>query len=286
MLNVFSLGILGPDGTFTSEAGFDYIQRRGLEADVEFYETIAESIKAIDRGEVERSIVPILNSTRNASWVNETLKYLQDFDAIKIYDEQNLRIDHNLASLPGSELEDITYVHSKDKALEQCKESLSELCPGAEHIHEDSTARAAKVVSEMNEKSRAAVVPERAAEKYDLNIITRRIQDRDENKTRFLVLGEKDHEPTGNDKTTVIFEYENVREPNLLVNDLEEFSRRDISLAYLQSIPKDGKLDEFTFYCDIHGHRKDEKVREALDYLKNDENLSYYKLLGSYPEFG
>lgn len=286
VLGVFSLGALGPDGTFTSEAAFDYLERKRLEADVEFYETIAKSVEGICRGDVDRSIVPILNSTKSASWVNETLKYLQDFDDIKIYDEQNLRIEHNLASLPDSKPEDITYVHSKDEALEQCRENLSELCPGANSIPEDSTAKAAKVVSELNEKNRAAVVPERAAEKYGLEILSRRIQDRDKNKTRFLVLAEEDHEPTGHDKTTVIFEYENVRKPNLLVNDLEEFSRRGISLAYLQSIPKDGKLDEFTFYCDIYGHRNDEEMKEALDSLKNDETLSYYKLLGSYPEFG
>ena len=80
-----------------------------------------------------------------------------------------------------------------------------------------------------------------------------------------------------------MFEFKDVARSGILVDVLKEFSSREISLAYLQSLPKEGSLDEFTFYCDILGHREDENVREALRIIGDYKNLAFFKILGSYP---
>jgi len=284
MTSKIKLGLLGPDGTFTAEAGIEYSMRRELEPEMVWYKTIEECFAAVEEDEVDRAVVPILNSTRGASWVNETLKRLRDSD-VMIYDEQILQIRHNLAALPGVGLEDIRYIHSKDKALQQCRKNLLRLCPYAEFRDESSTAAAAQKIRKLNERQRSALVPKRAAELYNLEILAEDVQDYPNNKTRFIVISRHDNEPTGKDKTTAIFEFHGVDRPSLLYNIMKELAERNISLAYLQSIPKDGELDEFTFYCDIHGHRKDRLMSEAIKTIERDENLSYWKVLGSYPIF-
>jgi len=276
------IGLLGPDGTFTAEAGFRYCKKKNMKTEIIWYNSIEKCFDGVDKEEVERAVVPILNSTADASWVNETLKKLRNNGAV-ICDEQILDIRHNLLVLPRTKLEDIVYIHSKDKAIQQCKKYLSRYLSKAELVNENSTAYAAMKIKEIGEKSRAAIATLRAAELYGLKVLGRGIQDDQRNKTRFIVVGKKDSERTGRDKTTLLFEFKDVARSGILVDVLKEFSSREISLAYLQSLPKEGSLDEFTFYCDILGHREDENVREALRIIGDYKNLAFFKILGSYP---
>ena len=246
------------------------------------YERITECFDAVDNGEVGLAVVPLLNSTTDAAWVNETLKKLRDNGA-RIYGEHITPIRHNVAALPGTTLADILYVHSKDKALQQCSMTLGRLCPQACLVEEKSTAAAAKKLVELQDKSRAVVVTARAAQLYGLELLYADVQDNPENKTKFVVIGKEDHTPTGKDKTTLIFEFHKVRRPRLVYNVIKELAERDINLTYLQSVPKDGKLDEFTFYCDVEGHRLDARVAQALTSIERNPALSYWKVLGSYP---
>ena len=74
-----------------------------------------------------------------------------------------------------------------------------------------------------------------------------------------------------------------MQRPYLLYELLGEFASREISLAYLQSLPKEGSLEEFTFYAEIFGHRTNEKIKEAFHFISKKNFLSYWKVLGSYP---
>ena len=187
------IGLLGPDGTFTAEAGFRYCKKKNMKTEIIWYNSIEKCFDGVDKEEVERAVVPILNSTADASWVNETLKKLRNNGAV-ICDEQILDIRHNLLVLPRTKLEDIVYIHSKDKAIQQCKKYLSRYLSKAELVNENSTAYAAMKIKEIGEKSRAAIATLRAAELYGLKVLGRGIQDDQRNKTRFIVVGKKDSE--------------------------------------------------------------------------------------------
>jgi prephenate dehydratase len=277
-----AIGILGPDGTFSAEAGLEYCEKRELKTAVKWYDTIDKCFDGVDEGKVGIAIVPLLNSTSGAAWVNETLRKLRDNHA-RIYDEHVLLVRYHLAVSPGAGLGDISVVHSKDKALQQCNKTLTALLPGASLQEMNSTAAAACYVRDRAENYRAAVINRRAAELYSLEILRSDVQDEKENRTRFIVISKNDHEPTGNDKTTVMFEFRDVKRPSLLCEVLNELADRRISLSYIQSLPRDGKLDEFTFYCDLQGHRKEPLVAEALQAIGKNPHLRFWKVLGSYP---
>ncbi len=125
----------------------------------------------------------------------------------------------------------------------------------------------------------AAIASARAAEIYGLKIIAREIEDNPNNFTRFFILSREDSPPSGNDKTSVVFSVKN--KPGALYGALDEFARRNINLAKLESRPTRQKPWQYNFYLDFEGHREDRPAQEALENL---EKISIFvKVLGSYP---
>lgn len=274
-------GLLGPKGTHTEEAGQEYCQRNESNYQIKLLKTIEDCFIALENMEVDKTIVPLLNSTRSASWVNETLQGLRD-RKVKIYSEYVSIIKHHLAVLPGVNLRDVKKIYSKDKAYQQCVKNISSICKDFHFVNFNSTADAAKKLLISKEKESAVITTKRAAKMYNLDILAENVHDDPLNKTKFIVLGRYYYHKTGNDKTTLLFEFKDVEEPGLLGDVLHHFSENKISLAYIQSIPK-GKLDDFTFYCEIFGHLEDKNVNLAIEKIKNNQNIDYFKVLGSYP---
>ena len=100
-----------------------------------------------------------------------------------------------------------------------------------------------------------------------------------------MAVGLRCHAPTGDDKTTILFEFKDVEKPCLLEGVLRRLADDGISMSYLQSIPANGSLDEFTFYMDMRGHMFENHVGKALHAIKDDKDVSFLKVLGSYPAF-
>ena len=120
----------------------------------------------------------------------------------------------------------------------------------------------------------------RAADLYGLKIAAQDIQDYKDNSTRFIVVGKQDHEPTGHDKTSVVFSLIEDR-PGGLYDVLGEFAKCNINLTKIESRPSKKKLGNYIFFIDFQGHKADKEVKNILNNIKN--KISYVKILGSYP---
>ena len=175
-------------------------------------------------------------------------------------------------------MDDITDVYSHSQAIAQCQEFISK--NKIQPHYAVSTASAAKSI--LGDKTKAAIGNSKAAEIYNLEIIKPNIQDLDNNETRFVVLSKKDHEPTNNDKTSIIFSiYED--KPGMLYKILGVFEKNHINLTKIESRPSKKGLGKYLFFVDFYGHRNDENIKEILSEI---DNLTYFlKVLGSYPEF-
>ena len=105
------------------------------------------------------------------------------------------------------------------------------------------------------------------------------IEDNHNNSTRFLVIGERDTDPSGNDKTSIIVSTKN--DSGALYSLLEPLSKHNVSMTRIESRPSKHNNWEYIFYLDLNGHIKDSSLKKVNDEIKKEASL--YRFLGSYP---
>ena len=101
-----------------------------------------------------------------------------------------------------------------------------------------------------------------AAQLYGLTILSDNIEDRPDNATRFLIIGQQAVEPSGDDKTSVVVAMRN--EPGALHHLLEPFHRHQIDLTRVETRPSQTGPWTYVFFLDFIGHQGDEKISATL----------------------
>ncbi|MFQ6028777.1 MAG: prephenate dehydratase [Dehalococcoidia bacterium] len=269
------VGYFGPAGTYTEEAALRYDSG----AELLPYPTIAAVYQAVSEGEAEEGVVPIENSLEGS--VNYTLDLLISRSDLSIAHEIVLPIEHCLMVNPGTDISQVQIIYSHPQSLAQCRNFLEQTFPQAQPTASLSNSAA---VADMKESrvTAAAIAPQRAAELYGAEIIDRGIQDSPNNVTRFVVLAQADHPPSGQDKTSIMFSFQE-DSPGVLYEALGVFAQRKINLAKIESRPTRESLGRYNFLIDIEGHRMEPLLQEALVAL--GKQVSLLKVLGSYPRW-
>jgi chorismate mutase/prephenate dehydratase len=268
------IAYLGPEATYTHQAA---ISNFGVSLDYHSIKTIPDVFGEVDSGAADYGVVPIENSTEGA--VFHSMDMLVESD-LHICSQVYMPIEHCLIS--QSPLEEINEVRSKDQALGQCREWLRTNLPDAEVVDLVSTAEAVRLAKET--KGIAAVASALSAQRYGVKIQARGIQDREDNVTRFLVIGKTQAKPLGDgrDKTSLVISLRD--EVGALEKTLQAFAKRGINLSKIESRPSRKKAWDYYFFIDLIGHYEDEAVQAAVQDLKG--HCPLVKWLGSYPNLG
>lgn len=259
----------GQPGTFTHQAARS---RFGGSVEYAACQTVSQVFSAVRKKTAEYGVVPIENSTEGP--VNPTLDELTE-TPLKIYAEICLPVEHHLMS--RAESETIRAIYSHPQVLGQCRQWLAQNFPHADQIPSASTARAAEIAAAQ--EGAAAIASRLAAEIFDLPIRFSGIQDRAENATRFLVLGRRYGDPTGRDKTSVVFKVQH--KVGALFDALAPFHRCALNMTKIESRPSQKQVWEYWFFVDFEGHTQEPKVQEALKELES--HCMTLTVLGSYP---
>lgn len=268
---------LGPEGTFTEEALLSLDEAR--DAELIPCASVPDVVHRVAAGDVDAGLVPIENSIEGS--VNVTLDTLAfSADQVQIAGEVVRPIRHALLGVEGAARAAITDVVSHPHATAQCRDYLARALPGARIHAANSTAEAARDVAERADAAWAAIGTALAGELYGLRVLDADIEDRDENKTRFVLVRTARAAATGTDKTSVVCFIEKDR-PGSLLAILHEFSDRQINLTKLESRPTKERLGEYCFFIDMEGHADEPPVRYAIDSLRT--KILDVKVLGSYP---
>lgn len=259
----------GPEATFTHQAA-----RSRFGSSVGYLPCleIGDVFAAVQKRTADYGVVPIENSTEGQ--VNPTLDELIS-TSLKIYAEICLPIRHHLMST--GPIEDVVRVYSHPQILGQCRHWLAEHLPRAELIPAASSARSAALAEQ--EPGSAAIASELAAELHGMNILRDNIQDEAGNMTRFLVLSRSVGEPTGSDKTSVVFKVRH--QTGALYDALAPLHTAALNMTKIESRPSRLKAWEYWFFVDFEGHLQDAPVKAALKELAG--HCDTLTLLGSYP---
>ena len=270
-----ALAFLGPHGTYTEEAALLY----DPSADLRPFPNISAVGRAVATEDTEEGVAPIENSIEGS--VNFTLDLLVSENSLLIRYEIVLPIEHYLMGKPGTRLEDVEVVYSHPQALAQCREYLERNFTNATRSASLSTALAVGDAMSSDLPS-VAIAPYRSAALYQAEILASGIQDVAANATRFVVLSKEDHEPTGDDKTSLFFTFAE-DQPGQLYAVMGEFAQREINLAKIESRPTKQSLGQYVFFVDCDGHREDPHMRDAIEEI--GRRVSSLRVLGSYPRW-
>jgi len=266
-----TVAFLGPEGTFSHLAT---IARFGNSSHFAPTDSIAEVFLQVERNAADYGIVPVENSW--AGVVPETLDTFMHSN-LRVVSEVYQAITHNLLA-HTDDLSKIKRLYTHFQPLAQCRQWLNNHLPHVEKIETSSTTKAAERSAEDPES--AAIATSLAAERYNLPIICEHIEDNSTNRTRFLVLGYNEPEPTGKDKTSLMFSVHN--RAGELVHALNAFQKYDVNLTMIESRPTKTEAWQYVFYIDVQGHARDNSVMKSLNELK--EQSLFVRILGSYPE--
>jgi len=261
----------GPEASFSHAAA---LKSFGRSAALVPARTISEVFAEVDKGRADFGVVPIENSTGGG--VYHTLDMFLE-SPLSICAELELPVHHYLLGRSSKSLASVRILFSHYQALAQCRNWVDAHVPNARVVESTSTAEAALQASKT--KGAAAIASKLAAEQYGLDILAPRIEDVVQNYTRFLVIGTAEPQPTGNDKTSIMFSIKD--RPGALFDMLLPFKKYKLNLTKIESRPTRTKAWEYIFFVDFKGHRSESRVRKALELL--ERSCVFLKVLGSYP---
>lgn len=265
---------LGPEGTFTQSAVFKHF---GHSVHALAVSTIDEVFHEVESGTADFGVAPIENSSEGTVNIHTLDMFLTS--PLKICGEIELRIHQHLMGRM-QDLKDIKRVCSHPQSLAQCRGWLAQHLPDVEKVPVASNAEAARRA--RDEEGTAALAGEAAAQLYGLRIIFNTVEDRDDNTTRFVVVGRKLFPPSGNDKTSVLVSARETEGPGVLLHLLGPLSKHGVNMTRIESRPSRKRKWDYVFFLDLDGHADEASVRKALDEIQSKASL--FKVLGSFPK--
>lgn len=264
------ISYLGPKGTFSYEACSRYCKETDEMVECK---TIPDTIMMLVNGEVEKAIVPIENSLQGG--VTETIDMLIENEDVYVIKELDLEIKQNLMANANYQLSEIEKVYSHTQAISQCKKYLIENSLFDKVITVESTAGAAKKVSESNEHV-ACIGNISCVKEYHLELLEEGIQDNKSNKTKFWILSKEQNVSVNKKKMSMVFRVKN--QPGALYRVLKIFDDYHLNLTKIESRPAKTVLGEYVFLIDIEiGNTKEDEVIQLMR-----ETGIFIRVLGKY----
>ena len=267
---------LGPQGSYSEIAKERFIQYFSSNCEFTPIDSIYKIMQALKRINSENlaAVIPIENSIEGV--VRETQDCLTSLaeKGYRIQGETDLSIEHALISY--GEKSQITVIKSHPQALAQCREYIYRnwndkitLTPVL------STSSAVSSLSQ-NDKTIAAIGNQYCASLYNTPILDYKINDEDNNTTRFILLSKIKPIKTNSNKVSISFSTENKAGAlNKVLTTLEKYG---LNMSYIDSRPSRKELGEYVFYIDFAGYIEDTNVNMALieiqAYVKMFEILS------------
>ncbi|QFU01905.1 P-protein [Halomonas sp. THAF5a] len=262
---------LGPEGTFTQQASLKHFGESAISLPMA---AIDEVFREVEAGAVNYGVVPVENSTEGV--INHTLDSFMD-SSLRICGEVVLRIHHHLLVGETTRRDKVSRIYSHPQSFAQCRKWLDAHFPHAERVPVSSNAEAARLVK--TEWHSAAIAGDMAAKLYGLSKLAEKIEDRPDNSTRFLIIGNQDVPISGEDKTSLVVAMRN--QPGALHDLLEPFHRHHIDMTRLETRPSRSGVWNYVFFIDFKGHREEPQVAAMLEEVKL--RAAEVKVLGSYP---
>tara|TARA_Y100000768_G_scaffold283909_1_gene218531 strand:- start:132 stop:974 length:843 start_codon:yes stop_codon:yes gene_type:complete len=262
---------LGPEGTNSDLAARNIFEDKAKFVPLPSIEDIFEKVAM---SHSYYGVIPFENSYQGV--INSSLNCLIDYD-LKILKEFNFSVSHHLCSANTDfDLNKIKKITSHPQVFGQCNNWIRNNLPGVEKVVATSTAEAASKAVENNEFF--CIANSYAIELFKLHTHLENIQDSNDNKTRFLVIGKSIEEKSDQNKTSVMINIAD--KPGSLMSILQPFTELNINMTRIETRPSRNNDYLHTFFIDFEGYYEDEVIIKLLEKLEDmSEEL---RIIGSY----
>ena len=241
-----------------------------------YFKSFDAVFEAIEQGMCQYGILPIENSTAGSVKKVYDLMIRHNFSIVRTF---RLKIDHNLLVKPGTKLTDIKEIYSHEQAIGQCGDFLAGL-PGVNAIPVANTAIAAEMVAKSDRTDVAALSSRSCAQLYGLECLASSVQDKGNNRTRFICISKNLEIYPGADKTSIMMILPH--KPGALYKVLARLYTLGINVTKLESRPIPDREFEFMFYFDLETSIYSEAFVQLMCEL--EDLCEEFKYLGSYSE--
>ena len=231
---------------------------------------------AIEKGLCQYGILPIENSTAGSVKKVYDLMIRHNFSIVRTF---RMKVDHCLLAKPGADLGDIKEIYSHEQAINQCSDFLKNF-PGIHVIPVENTAVAASMVAASDRTDVAAISSHNCQELYGLACLADSIQDKGNNRTRFICISKNLEIYPGSDKTSIMMVLNH--KPGALYKVLARMYVLGINVIKLESRPIPDRDFEFMFYFDLETSIYSQEFVQLMCEL--DDLCEEFKYLGSYTE--
>lgn len=268
-----SLSVLGPKGTYSTLAGDLFLDKFGIDLDIDYYSSIRKAGMAIKDSGI--GVLPIENTLDG--YVQETLDLVYEND-YHIIADLNLKVEFAFIA-NTSDLSKVKKVYAQFKARGQCLDFLDSY--NFDISETDSNITSLNKFEEELEPC-GAIIPMHALKKEYATVI-KNCEDSKNNYTRFIVVTKDDlkMQVPKNFKASLILEAKNDH-PGILYNLLAMFSIFDINLNAIMSRPTKEMLGRYYFYIEFSNKKENyDSILNVIDLIQKKADFKV-TLLGIY----
>lgn len=265
------IGYLGRPGSYSHQAATTLRP----EGDHVPYPSFDDLVAATEAGEVAEAVLPLENS--ESGRIPDVHRLVVSMELF-IGGELLLDVSHCLVT-PGPAVEaEIHSIFSHPQGFLQSSRFLKERFPDAQRRTRPDTATAVADVVEAGDRHMAAIGSEFAAKHYGATVLHKGISNREDNITRFVIVGREAVTDDAHDMSSLVIQVGH--KPGSLVKALAVFGSHDVNITKLETYMISERTELPTFYLDIGCGGEAENLIAAMRDIQ--PHISYSKFLGSY----
>lgn len=261
----------GVPGSYAEEAAYGYF---GETAEYTMVKSFAQAFEEVVADRANYAVLPVENSSTGS--INAVYDLLSEYDC-RIVGEYIVKVKHCFMTLPGVQLSEIKEVFSHEQGLLQSGNFLEEH-PDWKLTPVYNTAAAASMVKDSGNRTYAAIASHRAAEIYGLEIKAEKINFKQHNDTRFVVIARDFPKHSDGRKLSIMFT--TPHSSGALCDVLTVFKAHQLNLVRIESRPIPDKNWEYMFFVDFLQDGSPEQLSRALSELLLTTRM--LRLLGQY----
>ncbi|MGI5888912.1 MAG: bifunctional chorismate mutase/prephenate dehydratase [Oscillospiraceae bacterium] len=262
----------GVEGSYSQTAAEKFIPR----GKILHMSTFDAVFRAVQSGLCDFGVVPIENSSNGS--VRTVYELLQKY-RLTVVRSAKIWIHHCLLAKPGTDPDSITTIYSHEQAIGQCSEFIEKLGK-VKVVPCENTAVAAERVAGDGDPHSAAIASQKCADLYGLRVIGDRIQNSENNYTRFVCIEKESKIYAGANRTCIIISCEN--KPGALYSIMSKPAALGINMVKLESCPVSGRNFEFLFFIELECSAEERGAVPMFEELERECESFYF--LGSYQE--